>query len=377
MKTWTYETLKAAGLIIFECIAGSRAYGTAIETSDTDIRYVYVLPLEDLLGLHQQEQANNPSNDITGYELGRFLFLLAKGNPTVLELLAMPADSVVYQHRVYEQLLEVRERFLTKVLRNSLAGFVNEQISKAKGLDKKMNWDAQQMKRKTPLDFCWVAQPDGSGSESLAHFIEGLNGRTQRNFGAVPVPNMPGTYHLYFNSNPTVSWVPGLLNEAEDSNSLRLASVPKGILPVRVMSYNQDGYSQHCKKYREYEEWLEKRNTARYVDTQTHGQQIDGKNMMHCRRLLDTAREIATGQGLQVRRPNREALLAIRRGEVNLEELLATAKEEVAALKELFLASDLPDNVDHEFVNALLIRMRLFFYVSQSVTLIDLAHAQL
>ena len=34
-----YKELKERGLIIFECIAGSKAYGTNIPTSDTDIRY--------------------------------------------------------------------------------------------------------------------------------------------------------------------------------------------------------------------------------------------------------------------------------------------------------------------------------------------------
>jgi hypothetical protein len=43
-----------------------------------------------------------------------------------------------------------------------------------------------------------------------------------------------------------------------------------------IVIYNKDGYSQHCKDYKEYQEWIEKRND-RYVEVQGHGQRIDGK----------------------------------------------------------------------------------------------------
>ena len=44
-----------------------------------------------------------------------------------------------------------------------------------------------------------------------------------------------------------------------------------------IMYYNADAYSIHCKKHTEYLEWLKNRNADRYVDTENHGQQIDGK----------------------------------------------------------------------------------------------------
>jgi hypothetical protein len=375
MQTWTYETLKAGGHIIFECVAGSRAYGTAIETSDTDIRYIYVLPLPDMLGLTRQEIINNDTNDVTGYELGKFLALLGVGNPTVLELLAMPEDVILHMHPVYNLVLTHVEKFLTKRLANSLAGYADEQITKAKGLNKLMNQEKEQMTRKTPLDFCRVARAEG-GSEPLLHFIDRLGltqpGVSQRNFGVVPVPKMRNLYALYYSyNNPTFS-LPGLLNEQLTSNDLRSASIPEGRTPIRFMSYDKDAYSQHCTKYKQYEQWLAKRNKARYVETSTHGQQIDGKNMMHCRRLLDIAREVAAGQGLHVRRPNREELLAIRRGEVDLQTLLTHAEAEIPLIKALFAASELPDKVDADFIEQLLLTMRLEFYLYQNTTLLEL-----
>jgi hypothetical protein len=74
-----------------------------------------------------------------------------------------------------------------------------------------------------------------------------------------------------------------------ESNQLRLSSIPKGEESIAVISFNKDGYTQHCKDYKAYQEWLENRNEARYVETQEHGQKID------C--YLDSVTEYLTDKG--------------------------------------------------------------------------------
>ena len=118
----------------------------------------------------------------------------------------------------------------------------------------------------------------------------------------------------------------------------------------------------HCKDYREYQEWLENRNETRYVETQEHGQKIDGKNMMHCIRLIRMAQEIGRGEGINVRRADAQELLAIRRGEVDLESLIAMADQAIQEMDSIFDNSGLPKKVDSELVNALLIQIRKRFY---------------
>jgi predicted nucleotidyltransferase len=46
----TIQDLRDKGLMLFEVISGSRAYGTHKPTSDTDYRGVYILPQENLYG---------------------------------------------------------------------------------------------------------------------------------------------------------------------------------------------------------------------------------------------------------------------------------------------------------------------------------------
>ena len=93
----TIKDLKEKGLIIYECISGSRAYGLALPTSDTDIRGVFILPKEQYYGLNYIPQVADETNDTVYYELGRYIELLGKSNPNILELLATP-KAVSYTH---------------------------------------------------------------------------------------------------------------------------------------------------------------------------------------------------------------------------------------------------------------------------------------
>ena len=81
----TIQDLKDRGLIIFECITGSNAYGTNLPTSDIDIKGVFIQPLEDILGFGYVEQVNDEKCDVTYYELRRFLELISTANPNLLE----------------------------------------------------------------------------------------------------------------------------------------------------------------------------------------------------------------------------------------------------------------------------------------------------
>ena len=81
---------------LYLVIRGSHAYGTNVETSDTDYAGVFVQSMEDILGNKYTEQINDDTNDTVIYEVRRFLELLGSNNPTVLELLNTPEDCIIY-----------------------------------------------------------------------------------------------------------------------------------------------------------------------------------------------------------------------------------------------------------------------------------------
>ena len=94
----------------------------------------------------------------------------------------------------------------------------------------------------------------------------------------------------------------------------------------------------------------------------SHGQKIDGKNMMHCRRLLEMGKEIGLGMGIKVRRPNAKYLLDIRSGLVDLQSLINSASSDITEIDNLFKNSNLPEKVDEKFINDLLIKIRKKIY---------------
>jgi predicted nucleotidyltransferase len=394
MKQITHEFLVENGLILFETIVGSQAYGTQTPTSDIDKKFVYILPEDFILGTGYVEQINI-NKDYVGWEVRRFLELLESNNPTVLELLNSPEDCIVSKNPLFDIIINEKNKFITKGCKNSFGGYARQQIKKAKGLNKKQNWEKEKVTRKELLDFCYVIEGEKSTPIKDWFEREGYPSDAQKFCGVVNIPNARDMYALYYdgvaancfssdfdeesknrvkrflgNEEGTTFGLgyKGLVkvgesNNAGISNQLRLSSIPKEEKSIAIFTYNKDGYSQHCKDYKEYQEWVENRNEARYVDTQKHGQQIDGKNMMHCMRLIRMAKEIGEGKGIIIRRPDAQELLSIRRGEVDLESLIEMADKEIQNMDTIFDESDLPKSVESGLVNKLLIEIRKKFYV--------------
>lgn len=348
--------------LIFKAIVGSQSYGTSTPLSDVDYKGVYMQDFKDLVSFGYKEQFEE-SKDECYYELRRFLQLLQTANPTVLEMLYSPSDCIIKSSKQFDAIAKHRDMFLTKKCLNSFGGYAVAQIKKAKGLGKKMNWEKARIERKTPIDFvyCYI---DGK-TMPINKWLK-KEGLRQEYCGLVSLSRFKDCYALYYDYN--MHYGQDASREykgrgfkgisTDESNSIKLSSVPKGMEAEIIVYYNKDGYSMHCKEYKEYIEWLNNRNTNRYVDVGKHGQRIDGKNLMHCRRLLDTAMEIATLKTINVKRPNADYLLAIRNGDVNLEDIIKDAEKDLMTLNELFAKSGLPEDCDKEFVNSLLLEIR-------------------
>jgi hypothetical protein len=84
--------------------------------------------------------------------------------------------------------------------------------------------------------------------------------------------------------------------------------------------------------------------------------------MMHTFRLLETARDIARHGEIRPHRPNRDELLAIKRGESSYEALLGKAERLMAEVETAFEASDLPETVDATSALAALVSVRESIY---------------
>jgi uncharacterized protein len=359
----TIENLRKNNLLLFEVISGSRAYGTHKETSDFDYRGVYVLPINNLLGFNYIEQIADETNDSVYYEIGRFLELLGNQNPNIIELLHMPEENILYKHPLFDELiLNYKNDFISKVCKNSFAGYASTQVKKARGLNKKIV-NPIDKERKSVLDFCYAV--DGHKSIPLKVFLDN-SGYNQSKCGLVNVPNAKDVYALFYDhyatkDDPNFGYR-GIVNDDDTSNDVRLSSIPKSEKAVTTVIYNKDGYTKYCKDYRDYWEWVEKRNNDRYQTNQEHGKGYDSKNMMHCIRLIRMAVEIAKEKSVIVKRPDVAELMLIRNGEMEYDLLLNEVDNTLNILDELYENSDLPDKIEDSFINEILINFRRKFY---------------
>jgi predicted nucleotidyltransferase len=117
--------------------------------------------------------------------------------------------------------------------------------------------------------------------------------------------------------------------------------------------FDQMAYETALKGWRQYWEWKNKRNETRAALEEEHG--YDTKHGMHLIRLLRMGVEIMRGEGVQVKRSDREELLAIRNGRLSYEELVQMAQEYEQQLDELYKTSDLPHAPDSARINRLLL----------------------
>jgi predicted nucleotidyltransferase len=357
----TITDLRQQNLILFEAVSGSRAYGTDLPHSDTDLKGVFVLPEDQFFGLDYIPQIANSSNDEVFYELRRFVELLLKNNPTVLELLGTPADCIIYKHPLFDHFRAAD--FLSQLCRPSFAEYAVAQIRKAQGLHKKINYP-EPPARKSVLDFCYVTV--GAGAQPVAAWLA-RQSIGQEQCALVNVPHLTDLYALFVDSSPARALgYRGLVRDPEISQDVQLSAVPKGEEPVAYLSFNRNGYSVYCRAYREYWDWVAKRNKERYENTVQHGKNYDAKNMLHVFRLLQMAEEIALTGEIRVRRPNREFLLQIRRGEFAYAQLIAEAEQLVARVDAAFTASILPAAPDKAAAEATLRQVRQSFYAAQN-----------
>jgi hypothetical protein len=265
-----------------------------------------------------------------------------------------PEDCILYKHPLLSLIRP--ERFLSKLCNQTFGQYAYAQIKKARGLNKKI-LNPLDRKRKSMLNFCYVLE--GYRSTDAITWLT-THGFQQEDCGLVAVDHMRGIYAL-FHQSQTEGKLNGIYSN-DSVDDVSTSSIPEGLQPKAVLSFNKDGYSVYCKEYKQYWDWVNDRNEERYENTISHGKNYDAKNMMHVFRLLNMAEEIATEKKVKVRRQEREWLLRIRAGEFAYEDLLKQAEDKIEKIGSLFEKSDLPEIPDTKGAEETLTHIRYEFY---------------
>lgn len=121
--------------IILEAILGSKAYGLDTATSDTDIKGIYLLPLEKVLslGFNSDNTTKDHTNpDWVYHEVQKYIKLALNGNPTITELLWVTDYTVMTP--IGKLLVDNRDIFLSQAYFKSYGGYA---LGQAKDLNRR------------------------------------------------------------------------------------------------------------------------------------------------------------------------------------------------------------------------------------------------
>lgn len=117
--------------ILVKAVVGSHAYGFNKPESDKDYLGVFVVPTKTFMGLYgYPETIVRKDPDRAYHEVGKFMRLAIKGNPTVMELLYF--DDYISTSPEFELLISARQFFLSKQVRGAYLGYAIAQINKLK-----------------------------------------------------------------------------------------------------------------------------------------------------------------------------------------------------------------------------------------------------
>lgn len=197
MMEYTFEDIERNGLLLYRYLRGSHCHGINTPTSDEDYGGVFIAPINDTidLGFNYVGQISDEKNDNVWYELRKFMNLLIKSNPTVLESLFVDEKYIKFEHPIMSYIKDHKKEFLTKKCFDSFYCYAKSQITKAKGLNKMINWEKDKVTRKGVLDFTYTFY--NQGSTKVENWLE-YRGLKQEYCGLVNIPNMRDIYGVYY-----------------------------------------------------------------------------------------------------------------------------------------------------------------------------------
>jgi hypothetical protein len=332
--------------IIFGGIVGSQAYGTNTEDSDVDKKWIYVQSSIDFF-INGYKPYIEINKDEVALELNRFIELAQKANPYVLELLFLPEECILYKHDAFELLLGMKKQFLTKQCIFSFGGSAMDYLEKACELNMKSHFTEKDIMQKSILDFCyWITDLDDVylGEYYSIPIKERFTRAKINTMGAEPLDHLKDAYNLFFDIGVDYG---GIVDDWELATDVMTTKVPPKATCQGVLFFDRAAYEKHCKKYKEYLRWLDKKLNKKNVQTED-GAHIDGKAVAHCIRLVDVAADIVRKRDLPVKRANAIFLKDIIRGRISAKNLIKYARETMTNVKKEYASSTLPDKFcDH------------------------------
>jgi len=313
----TAQELVNSNLIVRH-YAGSRSYGTALPTSDTDIRGVFIAePVNIRTPFFPIREANlADEEDTVLYELNQFMKLCTECNPNVIETLWVREQDITESTVGYQVLRNGRDKLLSKKIAFTTSGYALSQLKRIKGHNR---WLTNPQPAECPQQKDYVSLVHNfTPNKVLAHDFYELFIKSREDHRLVPFGgNIFGIY-----------WAPGknlfdnsgtLISEFEEGEAHKLGT------PLMLVRFLKDQHEQQHTVWKNYWQWKRERNVVRSALEEQHG--YDTKHAMHLVRLLRMGAEALQTGEVNVFRPDHEELLSIRAGAWTYERVVEYAVE--------------------------------------------------
>ena len=123
--------------IVLLGLGGSHAYGTAVETSDIDIRGIALNSGNEILLGKDFEQVADKATDTVVYSSNKMLNLLVDSNPNTIEILGLKPEHYILKTSIGDEILNNKNLFISKLCIEKFTGYMNMQLYRLNQLCKR------------------------------------------------------------------------------------------------------------------------------------------------------------------------------------------------------------------------------------------------
>ena len=335
---------------IFLTIHGSHAYGLNTPESDIDVRGITTVPKEYLLGFNKNfnEYIKNEP-DCTVFSLIKFMSLASGGNPNTLELLFTEPEFHIKISKFGQMLLDNRDYFLSKQLKERYIGFAKSQAHRIKN---HRAWLLNPMKE--PPTRKNLGLPDKPQIEkNKFDAIKSLINKKIESWNPDFEP-FSDSQKIFLQGK--ISDILTEMNITRD-DKWEMASRTIGLDEnlIQIIKKEKE-YENKIEDYKSYQSWKKNRNPKRALLEEKFG--FDLKHGTQLVRLLRLGKEILeTGKVNVKRTDDRDELLAIKNGAWSYEKLVDYADQVEKEVKTAYENSKLPNQPNIKHLDNLCIRI--------------------
>jgi hypothetical protein len=326
--------------IIYITKHGSHAYGTAIPTSDLDIRGICIAPKEYYFGFSKSfEQAIQAEPDLTIFELRKFFNLAIDANPNVLELLFTDQSDHLLTTPLGEKLLTNRELFLSKKVKFTFQGYAYSQM---KRIVTHRRWLLNPVEKQPSRGDFGLPERTVIPADQLAAAQAAISKKVDE-WAWNELENVGPDIRIALQTEFTRRLLE-ITQWSEDQvvgKVWQAAGTALGFDTNFIQVMDQERrYLASFREFQQYQDWKKNRNPIRAEMEAKFG--FDGKHALHLVRLSRCCKELLLTGKLNVRRSDAEELLSIRKGAWTFDQLINWFEKQAVEIEEAYLSSSLP-----------------------------------